>query len=252
MIRKKLIIIGVLLLARFIAQGQWILNTTDTYLSLNVQNNRPTITLLKNPAKNWNWTPVATEIPLIAQINGVATNWTYQAAVVDNTVGKKVSLRFSNSSPQLALESVWWARPGVGPIEMSVIITNNSGSSITFNQADVMPLQNIVFSADAPATLKKFEKVADSRQAGANNATPVLSYTLLAGDAVAFDTKNGINNFPNSIPFMMLDVHDGAGRALAECKTNRCAQARCHAGRGDNGCQNTGCKCAYQWVFLRL
>lgn len=47
---------------------QWTLSTDDTHLKISVASNRIYIDALKNPKQNWNWTPVASEVPLIKSI----------------------------------------------------------------------------------------------------------------------------------------------------------------------------------------
>ena len=46
------------------ADAQWTLSTDDTCLKLSVSHDKVFIDALKNPAQDWNWTPVASQVPL--------------------------------------------------------------------------------------------------------------------------------------------------------------------------------------------
>jgi hypothetical protein len=101
----------------------WQLATDDTSLTLAVVNNRPAIYGLTNPAQGWNWTPVHTEFPLLGRVIvspdtvSQVVNWKFQDATVDESNGKKVTLRFTSTAPKMELKSTWWARKGPGPVE---------------------------------------------------------------------------------------------------------------------------------------
>jgi hypothetical protein len=115
----------------------WQLATDDTSLTLAVVNNRPAIYRLTNPAQGWNWTPVHTEFPLLSRVSvgrantPMAPEWKFQDAAEDDSNGKKITLRFTSTTPKLELKSVWWARPGPGPVEESTTIANQAGDVLT-------------------------------------------------------------------------------------------------------------------------
>ena len=95
------------------AEDDWTLKTDDTHLELTVRDNKPFITVLKNPAQGWNWTPAPSPVPLPG-VNGKQVEWTFVNAAETKTNGHVVTLRFTCAEPALELTSVWRARPGVG------------------------------------------------------------------------------------------------------------------------------------------
>ncbi len=140
----------------------WQLATTDTSLTLAVVNNRPAIYQLANPAQGWNWTPAPTEFPLLAHAavssGPVQTpDWKFADAAVDDSNGRKVTLRFTSTTPKLELKSVWWARPGPGPVEESMTIANQAGDILVVNGSD-MVTADLALVADNPTTLWRFNK----------------------------------------------------------------------------------------------
>ncbi|MEI8123063.1 MAG: hypothetical protein WCI20_13580, partial [bacterium] len=132
---------------------QWTLTTDDTHLNLSVANHRISIDSLKNPKQNWNWTPVASEVPLIKSIviNGKpqSPDWKYQNATVDRTTGTTVTLMFISTAPQLELKSIWRVRPGVGPVEHRIDIVNKTAGEVVFKGDDI-EAANLNVVADKP------------------------------------------------------------------------------------------------------
>jgi hypothetical protein len=139
----------------------WQLKTEDTHITIAVTNNRPVICELKNRKNGWNWIKGVSEMPFPENVlvggTSYQLNWKYQDAVVEKSNGTKITLRFKNTQPDLDLESVWEANPGVGPVENSVSVKNNSGQNMTFKAADVISA-NIDITADSTITLWRFNK----------------------------------------------------------------------------------------------
>ncbi|OCT15422.1 hypothetical protein A8709_15185 [Paenibacillus pectinilyticus] len=181
----------------------WNLNTTDTNLTLTLAGNQPAITQLKNPTQNWNWTPTTTIVPLMNRVTVGSTpytlNWVYQDATVDTTSGTKVTLRFTSTSPALELKSIWWARPGVGPVEESVTIQNNTGSNVTYNHADVLS-NDFTVSADNTVTLNRYDRASVNP-----SASGVYQDVFAANTNVASTVANDFNTGPWVLPYEMLD-----------------------------------------------
>ena len=191
----------------------WTLDTSTTDLTLAILNNRPTIFTLKNPSQNWNWTATQTSLPLLGRVyigaTAYAPNWTYQDATVDTTSGTKVTLRFTSTTPSLELKSIWWARPGVGPVEVATTVQNNTGSTINYNDSDVATA-DLTFTADAPATIWHFDKVVS---AGGDRyaAAPVKSQLMnTANSSVQAYTDNSYGSV-SDIPVRDYDVNSVHG-----------------------------------------
>ena len=127
------------------AATQWTLSTDDTCLKISVSGNKVYIVTLKNPAQDWNWTPVASEVPLPVK----TANWAYRGATVERSKGTTVTLRFASTTPRLELASVWRVRPGVGPVEHQIAVVNKTAGDIVFKGDDV-EAANLNLVADKP------------------------------------------------------------------------------------------------------
>ena len=120
------------------AISQWTLSTDDTEVIISVSNNKISMSSLKNPAQNWNWVPVPSEVPLpdknsiITDRTDYSPNWTYCDATEDKSDGYTVTLRFTSTTPNLELKSVWRAHTGPGPVENLVTIENKSGVNVIY------------------------------------------------------------------------------------------------------------------------
>jgi len=85
-------------------------------------------------------------------------NWTYTTAAVDTTSGTKVTLTFNSTSPSLTLTQCWWARPGArARVEEDTSITNNSGSTVTYHDSDVVAT-DLTVTSDNTVTLCAFAR----------------------------------------------------------------------------------------------
>jgi len=188
--------------------ARWNLNTDNTHLILTVFNNMPYIECIKNPERNWNWVHVNTAFPLIKKVSGLTPDWEFKDATVDKTLGTKVTLRFTSSTPNLELKSIWWARPGPGPVEIATTIQNNSGDDVTYNHSDVVAA-DITFTADDSVTLKRFDRMAYSGNDPYAYA-PVKSTLVLSNSIYSSFTNNSFQTNAD-IPFQMFDVNSSHG-----------------------------------------
>ncbi|MBB6670813.1 GH36 C-terminal domain-containing protein [Cohnella nanjingensis] len=186
----------------------WHLNTDDTNLTLTISGNRPAITQLKNPSQNWDWTPVTSVLPLLDRIyigsTAYTPNWSYQGALVDTSSGTKVTLTFVCTTPNLTLTQVWWARPGAGPVEQTMAITNNTGGNVTYQYSDVVAA-DLTVSADNNATLWRFARQSMAGDPGFN--TGVFKQLMGASTTVPSEISNNFDTGPYVLPFTMLDVN---------------------------------------------
>jgi hypothetical protein len=201
----------------------WELATDDTRLTLAVINNRPAIYQLANPAQGWNWTPTHTEFPLLehaATGNGPAQapDWKFQDATVDESNGRKVTLRFTSTMPKLELKSVWWARKGPGPVEESMTISNQTGDILVVDGRDLVTA-DLALVADSSATLWRFNKTPRSGGPDAHGVvrTDVGLFTDKLAPGVTVESEFG---HPGDIatdadlPFEIYDVGSKHGLYL--------------------------------------
>ncbi len=124
----------------------WRLSTDDTTAVLAIQQGIPVLTQLGSAKGNSNWllAPVPEVLlPLITQHgSSVAPKWQYKQGAFDPKSGELV-LQFSTVAPAMELESIWRARPGHGPIEHWLTITNKSGEMITIGDQDSLVLSHL-------------------------------------------------------------------------------------------------------------
>ena len=194
----------------------WQLSTDDTGMTITVVNGRPAITSLMNPTQGWNWTPTPATFPLLERVavgNSDARqtpNWTYCDATVDESTGRKLTLRFTSSTPKLELKSIWWARKGPGPIEQWMTIQNQTGNPLTINGQDVVSA-NLPVAADHPLTLWRFSKTCRGGGTDANGVCKTdvgVFKDTLAPNAVIHSAfgQFGDLNADGELPFEMFDV----------------------------------------------
>ena len=194
----------------------WQLATDDTELTLAVVNNRPAIYALSNPNQKWNWTPTHTEFPLLAHVSVEGTNgafmpdWKFQDAAVDESNGRKVTLRFISTTPKLELKSVWWARKGPGPIEQSTTIENQTGKALTVIAPELVS-GDLALVADALVTLWRFNKTPRGGGPDAHGVVRtdvgVFIDKLAAGTTIESEFGHpGDTGTDADLPFEMFDV----------------------------------------------
>ena len=197
----------------------WHLKTKDTQVTIAVVDNRPVICELKNVRNKWNWIKNFSPMPFPEKVltEGVSyqPNWKYKDAIVEKSNGTKLILRFFSTTPNLLLESVWEARSGVGPVENSVSIKNNSGDSITFQDADVIAA-NINLTADATATLWRFNK---GRYLGTKfqKDKPIVNFDKIGiNDTITYYLSNDANGsspegINSHLPYQIFDINSEHG-----------------------------------------
>jgi alpha-galactosidase len=131
------------------ATNSWKLATDDTEIVLSVKGGWPVLEALRSVATRRNWLsspiPIKDWLMKSVKLDGVSKDldWKFEGADLDPK-GEQLSLRFSNSSPKLSLDSVWRARSGHGPVEHWLTMTNESGHTITVPQQESLVLTNLV------------------------------------------------------------------------------------------------------------
>jgi hypothetical protein len=202
-----------------IPKPNWTLKTEDTYLTIAVTNNHPAIYELKNPRNGWNWMKGFSEMPFPekVQIGGTSykPDWKYKDAIVETNDGTKLTLHFISTTPNLELESIWLAKSGVGPVENLVSVKNKSGSSITFQYADVISA-NINLTADSSATLWLFNKGKYLAQKYQSDKPVVKTIKLASNDTISYFLTNNpgdgfVKEGNSNLPFQVFDVNSKHG-----------------------------------------
>ncbi|QGQ94271.1 DUF4082 domain-containing protein [Paenibacillus psychroresistens] len=170
------------------------LATSDTGLTLAVKNNLIYIKSLKNPVQGWDWINGDTTVPLVSTVSGVTPNWIYQDTTTDTTSGVKITLRFTSTTPNLELKSIWWARPGTGPVENWMTVQNNTGGTVSYGTS--IQGTNIAIKADSTADLYRFSKTA---------------YQMPTLDKFTMNASTSITTSSAYIPFGLLNVNGSHG-----------------------------------------
>jgi len=114
----------------------WTIATDDTKLTAGATaTGQLCIYELSNPAAGWNWTaePSVFALPGKADVGSAAPDlhWKFKDATLDKADGQKLTIRFACENPPLELTSVWWARPGRGPVQHTIRIANQSDKPVT-------------------------------------------------------------------------------------------------------------------------
>jgi len=187
----------------------WVLNTFDTKLTLSIVGDRPAIKRFEGSEVGWNWTPHAAILPLLTTVYMGGTqytpDWKYETATVDTSKGTKVTLTFTSTAPRLTLTQIWWASTGAGPVEQTTSVTNNSGTDITYNDADVIATDLTVVS-DKIVTLWRFNRSSVSYEQDPGFTTGVFKQELGPNTSVVSTFSNHLFPGPFVLPFVMIDV----------------------------------------------
>ncbi len=114
----------------------WTLATDDTRLTLGVTAaGEMVVGELSCPATGWNWITNPVAISLLSQVEVAGQRktlqWRFVDAAVDESDGRKLTLKFACDDPALEVASQWHARKGPGPIHHSTQIKNRSAQSVT-------------------------------------------------------------------------------------------------------------------------
>lgn len=129
----------------------WTLSTDDTIVRLSVSHDRPVLGVLASKADNHNWLsgPLNEELMPTVEVDGkvVHTDWRFQTADFD---AKQLVLHFENPNPRLNLISVWRARPGPGPVEHWLTVTNESKRTATVTHQDSLALDGLAPASSVP------------------------------------------------------------------------------------------------------
>jgi glycosyl hydrolase family 36/melibiase-like protein len=123
----------------------WTLSTDDTRISFGVTaSGEMAVTELSCPAVEHNWiaNPVAFDFWSQATVAGESKSlqWRFLDAAVDDTDGRKLTLRFACEEPALEIVSQWHARPGPGPVHHGMRITNRAPQSVTIGEQPTFDL----------------------------------------------------------------------------------------------------------------
>jgi hypothetical protein len=123
----------------------WTLATDDTRLTLSVTTEGGLVVReLSCPAAGWNWIANPVAIGLLSQVEvaGQSTKprWRFVDAAVDESDGRRLTLRFACDDPAMEVASQWHARLGPGPVHHSMVIRNRSAHAVTIGEQPTFDL----------------------------------------------------------------------------------------------------------------
>ena len=99
---------------------------------------------LSCPQADWNWIarPVAFGLLPRVEVAGESKTlrWRFVDAVVEETDGRKLTLRFACDDPALELTSQWHAGQGPGPVHHCLSIINRSAEAVTIAEQPTFDL----------------------------------------------------------------------------------------------------------------
>src|SRR5262249_21672556 len=130
--------------------------------------------------------------------------WRFWGADLDSG-REQLTLRFSNSNPQLELQSIWRARRGHGPVEHWMTIANESGRSITVGHQDSLALEGLVLAPNESAQAWWINRGGSdaSRQGG--------TFTVDANAEFAQDLVSSPVDGSSPVPWMAIQVGQAHG-----------------------------------------
>ena len=190
------------------SDNSWRLSTDDTAVVVAVQQGVPVVVQLGSAEGNSNWLHApAPEILLPAVMQkgaSLATKWQYDGGAFDPQSGQLV-LRFSNFAPALKLQSIWRARPGRGPVEHWLTITNNTGTPLTIGHQDSLVLSHLLLPTNESMDAWWIKR-------GASNATNeggtlVRSVGRNSDETLTSDPTDG----SSPVPWLALQVGTSRG-----------------------------------------
>ena len=136
------------------AAKPWRLATDDTEIVFSSKGGTPLLEAMRltGSQRNWLSSPLKESLMKSVAVDGAVKelNWRFEGADLD-AKGEQLDLHYSNSSPKLSLDSVWRARPGHGPAEHWLTITNDSGHTITVTQQESLALTDLTVPAKESA-----------------------------------------------------------------------------------------------------
>jgi len=125
----------------------WSIATADTRMTLGISSGKLVISKLCPLRGGHNWAGTDMSVPLMSQVSvgdeHYKTQWVFQSAAMDKRSDQLVIV-FTNAQPSLRLKSIWRARPGRGPIEHRIELTNLSGKELAITHQDSLSLTNLL------------------------------------------------------------------------------------------------------------
>jgi alpha-galactosidase len=187
----------------------WQLSTDDTRIEIAVEQGRPVMKQLNalKDGSNWLLAPAPETLPASVMRTGASlrTDWRFEGGDFRAATGQLV-LRFSCTAPALELQSIWQARPGHGPVEHWLTITNKSEAAITIGHQDSLVLSHLVIPTGD--SLNAWWIKRGGGNATTEGGTLVQSVDRHSDETLTSDPTNGAS----PVPWLAMQV--GISRGL--------------------------------------
>jgi len=123
----------------------WTVATDDTRLTLGVTAaGELVVGELSCPATGWNWITHPVVFGFLSQVavdgQSKKLRWRLVDAAVEESEGRKLTLRFACDEPALEITSQWHARPGPGPVHHAMFLRNRSAHPVTVGEQPTFDL----------------------------------------------------------------------------------------------------------------
>jgi hypothetical protein len=191
------------------AADSWRMATGDTAVTVTVEQGRPVLRYLGVPGERHNWLPSGAPENLPASMaragSSVPLSWMFLGGTLDKTTGE-LTLRFRNADPRLELRSVWRARPGHGPVEHWLTITNQTAGPLTVGHQDSLVLSGLSLPPGEGAEVWWINR-------GGGNAS-VEGGTVTEKLAAEFDQLLTSDPTDGSSPAPWLAIHSAKNQGL--------------------------------------
>ncbi len=190
------------------AGNSWRLATADTEVVLEVVDGWPVLQTLRSTSTRRNWlaSPLRESLMKTVIVDGSSKDmaWRFTGAELDAR-GEELRIHYRNDDPQLALDSVWRARPGRGPVEHWLILNNASGRTVTVSRQGSMDLTNLVIPPQGGAQAWWINR------GGSNASTEGGTFTA----AIDADFDQVLINDPSQmsspVPWMAIQIGQAEG-----------------------------------------
>ena len=194
--------------ARPAAANSWKLATSDTEVVLAIVDGWPVLQTLRSTATRRNWlaAPLRESLMKNVVVDGTPKDLDWKFADAElNAKGEELHLHYRNDIPKLSLDSVWRARPGRGPVEHWLTLTNESGRTVTVSRQGSMDLTNLMIPANAAAQAWWINR------GGSNASTEGGTYTA----AIDADFDQILVSDPTDgsspVPWMAIQIGEAEG-----------------------------------------
>ena len=152
----------------------------------------------------------AIKVPLISVINGENVEWIYESSGLVATDNKKIlTASFVSADGKYAIDAIWTAGEGVGPLEYNQRVTSREGK-LSIAYPDVVSA-NFRIEPDSDATLYRFSRSRVNDGSDPYFAEGTLKTPMAPGVNVISSVENGYSPVASILPYQVIDIGGSHG-----------------------------------------